>query len=224
MNNTTMRKMQVLRIVCLCFSLEGYNMSKSSKTERNIHNTQKLQRLLKTLPRFCVTYFRAIEPRTSPLTRINYAYDLRLFFKFIEDELGRNTNNMSPGDLQTLTMNDFERYIEYLRLYYNDESVRENGKKGLARKIASLRSFYKYYYNKEEISDNITTRLATPKTADKPILRLTRNEALKLLHVVGSGDGLSNKQLSYHGVNRPRYRYIYSFFNYGHTYKRIMLA
>ncbi len=187
-------------------------MSKTSKTERNIHNSQKLHRVLETLPKFCISFFRAIEPHTSLLTRINYAYDLRLFFKFIEDELGRSTNNMAPYDLQTLSINDFERYIEYLRLYYNDESVRENGEKGLARKIASLRSFYKYYYNKEEISDNITARLVTPKIHEKPILRLTHDEALKLLHVIDTGEGLSKKQLTYHGLNRLRDIAIFTLF------------
>lgn len=187
-------------------------MSKTSKTERNIHNSQKLSRVLDTLPKFCLSFFRAIEPHTSLLTRINYAYDLRLFFKFIEDELGRSTNNLSPKDLQTLSIDDFERYIEYLRLYYNEKTARENSEKGLARKIASLRSFYKYYYKKEEISDNITARLATPKIHEKPILRLTHDEALKLLHVIETGDGLSKKQLAYHSSTRLRDIAIFTLF------------
>lgn len=179
-------------------------MSKLSKTEMNIHNTNKLRSVIKTLPYFTLRFFRGIEPHTSLLTRINYAYDLRLFFKFLEDELGRNTQNMTSKDLQSVSMDDFERYIEYLRLYYKDDSARENSDKGLARKIASLRTFYKYYYNKEEISDNITTRLATPKIHEKPILRLTHDEALRLLHVIDTGEGLSKRQTAYHKSTRLR--------------------
>lgn len=187
-------------------------MSKLSKSERNVHNTKKLRNVLATLPKFTLSFFRAIEPRTAVLTRINYAYDLRLFFRFIEEELGRDTKHFVSNDLQTLTIDDFERYIEYLKLYYDNESVRENSEKGIARKIASLRSFYKYYYNKEEISDNTVSRLPTPKIHEKPILRLTHKEAIKLLHVVDTGKGLTKKQLQYHKINRLRDIAIFTLF------------
>ncbi len=59
-------------------------MSRSSKTEINVHKTEKLRSVLATLPPFCLDFFRGIEPRTSLLTRINYAYDLRLFFSFVD--------------------------------------------------------------------------------------------------------------------------------------------
>ena len=178
----------------------------------NILHTQKLRSVLETLPKFTLGFFRGIEPHTSLLTRINYAYDLRLFFQFLDDELGKASQNMSPKDLQSITMDDFERYIEYLRLYYKDDTARENSDKGLARKIASLRTFYKYYYNKEEIADNITTRLATPKIHEKPILRLTHDEALRLLHVIDTGEGLSKRQLAYHKATRLRDIAIFTLF------------
>ncbi len=187
-------------------------MSKLSKTEMNVHNTEKLRRVLSTLPKFCLGFFRGIEPHTSLLTRINYAYDLRLFFSFVDDELGLSSKDMQPQDLENITMTDFERYIEYLRLYYKDDDVRENNEKGLARKVASLRTFYKYYYNKEAINTNITAKLETPKIHEKPILRLTHDEALRLLHVVETGEGLTEKQLAYHSRTRLRDIAIFTLF------------
>lgn len=221
-----MRKRQVLRIVIAFHNAFGYNinagtfilrdtvppMSKRSKQELNIHNTEKLRRVLATLPKFCLTFFRGIEPHTSLLTRINYAYDLRLFFAFLQDELGKNMTAFQAKDLQSISMTDFERYLEYLRLYYKDDTAIENSEKGLARKVASLRTFYKYYYSREEIETNITTKLETPKIHEKPILRLTQVEALRLLHAIDTGDGLTDKQKDYHSRTRGRDLAIFTLF------------
>ena len=180
-------------------------MSKQSKTEINILKTEKLRNVLKTLPPFCLDFFRAIEPRTSLLTRINYAYDLRLFFSFLENERGHQPMQMSAKDLQILTMDDFERYVEYLKLYYkDDETVMENGEKGISRKLCAIRSMYKYYYKKEVIDQNITARLETPKLHEKPILRLDHEETNSLLHVVESGAGLTSHQQAFNVKTKIR--------------------
>lgn len=180
-------------------------MSKQSKTEINIQKTEKLRSVLSTLPPFCLDFFRAIEPRTSLLTRINYGYDLRLFFSFLENERGMKPLKMSAKDLESLSMNDFELYLEYLKLYYKDgETVKENGEKGIARKLCAIRSLYKYYYKKEMIDQNITARLESPKLHEKPILRLDLEETNSLLHVVESGAGLSNHQQAFNVKTKVR--------------------
>ncbi len=180
-------------------------MSRLSRTELNVQKTEKLRSVLATLPRFCLEFFRNIEPHTTLLTRINYAYDLRLFFSFLENELGKkNISHMAARQLEDITYNDMELYIEYLRLYYKNDVVMENGEKGISRKLSSLRTLYHYYYNKEIISADVTTRLETPKIHEKPILRLNYDEALKLLYVVETGEGLTDKQLSYHQKTKIR--------------------
>ena len=54
--------------------------------QTDMDNIRKLREVLKTLPAFAKDYFRAIEPTTSPKTRISYAYDIRLFFQFLIEE------------------------------------------------------------------------------------------------------------------------------------------
>ena len=179
-------------------------MSKTSKREITIQKTHKLRSLLATLPPFCLDFFRGIEQTTSLLTRINYAYDLRLFFTFLNEELGRDIKHMKAEDLGTLTLTDFEIYIEYLSLYMKDENVIQNGETGIARKLSSIRSLYKYYYKKEVIDANITTKLETPKIHEKPIIRLTIEEMQSLMHAVDTGAGLSARQLGYHKNTRIR--------------------
>jgi integrase/recombinase XerC len=179
-------------------------MSKSSKTELNIQKTEKFRNVLVTLPPFCIEFFRGIEPRTSLLTRINYAYDLRLFFSFLENELGLDMHNFGAKNLQKITMTELERYLEYLALYYKNDSAVENGEKGIARKLSSIRSIYKYFYKKGVIDTNITEKLETPKIHEKPIIRLSNNEASSLLNIIESGSGLSDKQLAFHEKTKTR--------------------
>ena len=52
-----------------------------------VDNTLKLRQLLKRLPSFAKDYFRAIEPTTSTKTRISYAYDLIVFFRFLTESV-----------------------------------------------------------------------------------------------------------------------------------------
>ncbi len=187
-------------------------MSKQSKTEINIKKTEKLRHVLESLPPFTLEFFRGIEPNTLLLTRINYAYDLRLFFTYLENELGKNTVAMQSTDLNALTLTDIERFLEYVRLYYKDDNAIENGERGVARKLSTLRAFFKYYYNKEVLINNVTTRLKTPKIHEKPILRLDQDEAVRLLYIIDTGDGLTDKQLDFHNRTRLRDLAIFTLF------------
>ena len=49
-------------------------------TARNLKNLEKIEYLKDELPSFVDEYFLGIENQTSTLTRLNYAYDLRIFF------------------------------------------------------------------------------------------------------------------------------------------------
>ena len=62
-------------------------LSKPYSIQQNKLHVIKLRKVIRDLPRFCVEYFRGIEPHTSILTRINYAYDLRLFLIFLQVKL-----------------------------------------------------------------------------------------------------------------------------------------
>ena len=84
----------------------------------------KLRELIASLPPFCGTFFRGIEPTTSSRTRIAYAYDLRVFFEF----LIKNNPALSKKGIRAITLEDLdkikpvdlEEYMEYLK-YYSDE-------------------------------------------------------------------------------------------------------
>lgn len=119
--------------------------TKSYHEQTQIDNTLRLREVLKTLPPFAKDYFRAIEPRSSSRTRINYAYDIRVFFHFLMENnpvyKNYSMEQFTPSDLEALEPVDIEEYMEYLKVYKREEELITNNEKGLARKMSALRSF-----------------------------------------------------------------------------------
>lgn len=179
--------------------------------------TIKLRELIAELPPFCRTFFIAMENKTTILTRVNYAYDLRLFFEFLIKECpafkGKTMQDFSPSDLEKVTLDDLYYFLDYLNLYKDRENnIKENSERGKARKIACLRSFFKHYYKKQAIQNNICTLLDTPKLHEKAIIRLEPNEVADLLDAIESGEGLSEKQKQYHKKSALRDVAIFTLF------------
>ena len=112
-------------------------------TERNNKNTIRTRRILKDLPEFCYDFFTGVENTTSSLTRLNYAYDLRVFFDYLFNETnvfnGKNINTLEPKDLENVKASHIERYLSYLSTYEDKNGkIRNNTERGKARKLASL--------------------------------------------------------------------------------------
>ena len=167
--------------------------TKTYHEQTQIDQTIRLREVLKTLPPFAKDYFRAIEPKSSARTRINYAYDVRIFFHFLME------NNPVYKDYT------IEEYMEYLKVYEREAELITNGEKGLARKMSALRSFYNYYYKHQIISKNPTLLVDMPKLHDKAIIRLDTDEVALLLDFVENcGSQLTGQALTYYNKTRER--------------------
>ena len=178
--------------------------------QTNIDYTLRLRELLKTLPPFAKDYFRAIEYTSSIRTRLNYAYDIRVFYHYLMEynPVYRNYSieQFQPADLEKLSAVDIEEYMDYLKVYKSDDdALRTNGEKGLARKMSALRSFYGYYYKHQVITQNPTLLVDMPKQHEKAIIRLDVDEvALLLDYVESAGSTLSGQALKYYEKTRDR--------------------
>lgn len=176
--------------------------------QNNIDNQKKLRLVMAELPTFTLTFFRGIEPRTSSRTRLGYGYDLRIFFEFLQaynPELGKiKMRNIPLEVLDEIKALDIEEYLEYLKLYEKDGKTYTNTERGIARKLASLKTFYNYYFRKELIFTNPASLVAAPKLHEKNIIRLDIDEVAKLLDNVESGEQLTAKQLAYHEKTKVR--------------------
>ena len=183
--------------------------TKTYQEETYIDNTIRLRGVLNTMPDFARDYFRAIEPTTSPKTRISYAYDIRLFFQFLIEEnpvyKHHSIKDFQVQDLEAIQPVDIEEYLEYLKVYKNGDKTETNGERGMKRKLSALRSFYAYYFKHEFIKTNPTVLVDVPKIHDKSIIRLDSDEvALLLDHIEHCGDELTGQKRAYYEKTKER--------------------
>ena len=176
---------------------------KSYFENREISCIQKINILLKELPYYVEDFFIGIANVTSPLTRLNYAYDLRIFFDFLAKKLFRkDVLTITFDDINQLTASDIEFFINYLSFYTINDKKQRCTETGKARKLSTLRAFYKYFFNKGILNANVATKVSMPKIHEKEIIRLDVNEKVNeiddFLYVVESGNGLTKKQLAFH--------------------------
>lgn len=172
------------------------------------HNIEKMRAVLSTLPPFCKDFFRGIEEYTSARTRLAYAYDIRLFFEFLHTKNPicekMEIINYPLTLLDDIKRSDIEEYLEYISLYKKDGHDITNDERGKSRKLASLRSFYNYYFETELIKTNPAALVPLPKRHEKEIIRLEPNEVAILLDQVEDGTKLTKKELEYHKKTKLR--------------------
>ena len=114
-----------------------------------------------------------------------YNYDLNHFLKFImhhfkisneENIKDINIKNMSIDTIKKIQLDDIHAFLFYLTNTYHSKSATR------ARKVASIRVFFKYLTNKERILDkDPTIGLETPKQEKRLPKYLSLENSQKLL-------------------------------------------
>lgn len=185
-------------------------MSKTYFNERDAKNLEKLDRILEEdLPDFCQEYFVGISANTTTLTRLNYAYDIRTFFKYMRAKIVRFKNksvkDITPADIESLSPFEIEAYLSYVEIYRDEDGkIIKNSARGKSRKLSAIRSMIKYFEKKQVIQRNPTASVDTPKLREKEIIRLDGNEIETMMDVVDTGTGLSSRQQKYQENTRIR--------------------
>ncbi|HIT87924.1 MAG TPA: tyrosine-type recombinase/integrase [Candidatus Coprocola pullicola] len=175
--------------------------------EQKAKDTIRLRALLEELPYFLGEFFRGIANTTSVKTRINYANDLKIFFTYITKQHKKLKNipfeDMDVTCLNDITAEDIDCFLEYITYYTKPDPVNkektlsfQNDEKGKARKLASIRSMYHFFFKKQKVSSNPAAIVDTPKIHDKQIIRLEANEVADLLDLVENcdTDAMSKRQ------------------------------
>jgi site-specific recombinase XerD len=176
--------------------------------QRNNKILQTIEKLLdESLPEFCYDYFTAIDGRTSTLTRLNYAHDLKIFFYFLVEKKFRNkktVKDITLDDMNDVTSTDLERFLVYLSRYTYEGKEHNCNEQAKARKLSSVRALFKYLFNKNFITVDNAAKVSMPKLHEKPIIRLDSDEVYDIIDTAESGNGLSNHQKLYHEKNKVR--------------------
>lgn len=180
-------------------------MSSNYFLDRDKNNIEKLSKYLESLPKFCYNYFLDLEPYTSTLSRLNYAMDLRVFFDFLAKyKFMCKPTDITEEHLNKVTSQDITSYLSYLSYYTFNGKNCKNGEKGKARKLSSIRSLFKYLFNKEKISSNVASKVATPKIHSKDILRLEVDEVGRLINQAENPSLLTKQQQGFNKHTQER--------------------
>lgn len=173
--------------------------------KRDLKNMQKIGSYLSNLPDYCYDFFTGIENNTSTLTRVNYAMDLSVFYDYIEKYvLKKPKQSITLEDLNKLQAKDIENYLSYLSFYQNQDKILKNSERGKVRKLASVRSFFKYLFNHDMIISNVASKVKTPKLHTKEIIRLEKDEVERMLSAVSSPTSFTARQKNYNKNTQER--------------------
>lgn len=124
----------------------------------------------------------------SKNTVYGYKTDLVIFFKYLKsknikdkdilfDEI--DISDIDVNFIKNIKLSDMYGFISFLGL------ERQNGNHSKARKVAAIKSFYKYLHQKARvIEENTAAELESPKMSKRNPLYLSLNESKTLLNSV----------------------------------------
>lgn len=184
------------------------------REEADAKRILQIRDITKELPQACSDFIRSIAVTTSTMTRLAYAIDLRTFFVFLQNErvsfADKKPVLYNDQDLERLTANDLTAYTEYLTYYFrsDDDSVPNkayvNHELSIKRKLCTIRSFYDYLFKNQRIGSNVTELVPLPKVHEKPIIRLSRNELVRILETAQTGNQMTHAQQRYQKITAKR--------------------
>lgn len=172
---------------------------------RDKNNIEKINRICEKMPDFVEDFFLSIQMRTTPLTRLNYANDLHIFFDYLsQKKFKKEIRLITIADMDFITSKDLERFLAYLSYYTRNGKIFRCNEHAKERKLCSVRSFLKFLFKQDLITANIAEKVDSVKIHEKPILFLENNEVNDLLDTAENGFGLSSRQKSWHNLTQKR--------------------
>lgn len=187
---------------------------KKAKTD-----TEKLTQIIHELPPYCMMFFASKADVYGIKTRIAYALDLKTFFWYLIDALPDRFPYGSlaqvPADaLNELTPDDIVMYLSYLNEYTMPDTsgnyptkagtggrreiiVYRNSPQGKKRKLASLKSFFKYMMVNRKLTNDPTVYVDPPKIHRKEIITMTDREEQKFKDAVENGKGKTERGMKF---------------------------
>lgn len=147
----------------------------------------KYNELLAYLPPFIEDYVDSLASvGKGSKTILGYTRDLKIFFDWLHT-LDKYKNidfsSVSVKDLlESVTVKELDRFKLFL-VNGNPDKVRTSAAL-ISRKLAAIRSMYKYFYNTEEIKINITDKVENPKGQKKDISVLQLSEVDSMYEAV----------------------------------------
>ena len=168
--------------------------------ERDKKNLNEIKKYQKKLPSFCQNFFLDKETTSSTSTRLAMAIDLSVFFDFIKKYkfAGTKVENISYQQMSKIESDDISSFLSYISYYEHNGKNYKNSNNGKSRKLASIRSLFKWLYRKNYVQSDVAAKIDTPKKHEKPIVRLEADEVAKIINTTEDGSlEMSKRQAKY---------------------------
>lgn len=117
-----------------------------------------------------------VERNASEHTIVSYRTDLEQFLTFLSDELDKKQEEISPDEIQRLE----------IRLWLGHLNEAGMSRNSIARKTATIRSFFKYAFTRGVIDKNPAHLLIVPK-AEKRLPKTVHPEEISRMMELASG-------------------------------------
>lgn len=139
-------------------------------------------------------YIESIQGK-SELTAEEYFYDLRTFYRFLMLYNGKASDDVEFDDividdvtlemLRSVNLQILYEYMNFLNKYRGNSAVSR------ARKVSSIKSFYKYLFSKAKLIDeNPTAELESVKIIQQLPKYFNLDDSLKLLDAVSDRNSI----------------------------------
>lgn len=179
-------------------SVEKSNFKNSKQDEFLEKNKLKFDFLEKSKhPKRVIEFLNYLEnvKGKSLNTLKGYSVDLGLFFKFLKVYKGLENNielekieeveisDLGDNFIKDITLSDIYAFLAFL------EKVRNNSAYARARKVATLKSFFKFLNSKIKLIDeNPTVELESPKINKRHPVYLTLDQSITVLNSMDKGN------------------------------------
>lgn len=179
-------------------SVEKSNFKNSKQDEFLEKNKLKFDFLEKSKhPKRVIEFLNYLEnvKGKSLNTVKGYSVDLGLFFKFLKVYKGLENNielekieeveisDLGDNFIKDITLSDIYAFLAFL------EKVRNNSAYARARKVATLKSFFKFLNSKIKLIDeNPTVELESPKISKRHPVYLTLDQSITVLNSMDKGN------------------------------------
>ena len=130
--------------------------------------------------------YLTIERNSSEHTRISYKTDIYQFIDFLEASVDSDTHN---ADIRYITRLD-------IRLWLGELADKGLTRSTIARKVASLRSFFKYCYKRGHIAKNPAHLLLVPKKEKRLPKTVTANGISRMMELADGDEPIDHQNHS----------------------------
>ena len=127
--------------------------------------------------------YLTVERNSSPHTRTSYNTDIRQFIEFLKSNEDKDTEE---PDINSITRLD-------IRLWLGELSDSGLARNTIARKVASLRSFFKYCYKRGHIEKNPAHLLLVPKKESR-LPKTVNTEGINRMMELAEGNSPEEQQ------------------------------